>query len=903
MTELRATVRLQLNHTFDFLTATEHVPYFAALGLSHVYLSPIAMARPGSMHGYDVINPMTVNPELGGEPALAKFVQTLHTHGMGAILDIVPNHMAADVANPWWNDVLAMGRASRYAHYFDIDWHAPHTEGKLWLPILTAPLEQVLANGELRLERHVGGTTIALGVAGMKLPVSEQSLRLLFDMAGRVLPRYRLSADAVDAVRLAMQDEDSREHIDGAIAQLHTDKAMMRRFIDLQHYRLAWWRSASQVVNYRRFFDIDSLVALAMERDDVFDAVHALPLRLIREGLIDGLRIDHIDGLAQPRDYLRKLRLRADRAARVDPRQMARRITLHVEKILAHDEMLREDWPVDGTTGYDFMNQVSALQHDAQGHAELAAAWTSVSGRSKHFDKEEHLARRTLLASSLATDLARCVRAFERYIADTPEHGDLTPLALQQALAEILEQMPVYRTYLNTGSASDEDRRTLEHVFERAMKDGDPDGSAYRAFLRQYLLETKTRWLNTLSQRRHLQIARRLFEQLATTLNAKAVEDTAFYRYGVLLSRNEVGSDPRVFAIPPRRFHAMMQQRATAWPRALLATATHDHKRGEDVRARLAVVSERARWYVDQASRWLAEFDRPNRPSHGAVWMLLQTVVAAWPLGMTCDDEAGLRSFAERVEQWFLKAEREAKLHTRWTTHNPAYEEACKTTVRDILLSPRYEHLRRDIHDAARSLDAPGALNGLVAATLRLTAPGVPDMYQGTEYWDQSLVDPDNRRSVDYAMRTATFDGNLLPDELLASYRNGVIKQQLIHRLLRVRRRRPELFIRGGYEPLEVTGWRREHVLAFIRRYERHQLLVAVPRLCAAGMTNDDRPMVDKDFWDDTAVACPDDDGACTFTDLFTHRTHQGVAQGLPARVLFAEWPVAVLISESWEGR
>jgi len=900
MTDLRATVRLQLNHEFDFLTAAEHVPYLAALGLSHVYLSPIAMARAGSMHGYDVIDPMIVNPELGGEPALAKFVQTLHTHGMGAILDIVPNHMAADVANPWWNDVLAMGRGSPYAHYFDIDWHAPDTDGKLWLPILAVPLDQAIARGEIQLERHVGGTTIALAVAGMKLPISEHSMRLLFDLADRVLPRFRNATDAIDAVRLALQEESTREPIDRAIAQVHTDKTLLRRFLDLQHYRLAWWRSGSQVVNYRRFFDIDSLVALAMERDEVFDAVHALPLRLIREGMIDGLRIDHVDGLNQPRDYLRKLRLRVDRAARVDPRQMARRITLHVEKILAHDESLRQEWPVDGTTGYDFMNQVGALQHDARGHAELAEAWAALSGRSKLFSDEERKARRAMLASSLATDFARCVRAFERYVADTPEHGDLTPLALQQALGEILEQMPIYRTYLGTGTASDEDRHTLEHVFERAMKDGPPEHVAHRAYLRQYLLETKARWLNTLSQRRHLQIARRLFEQLSASLNAKAVEDTAFYRYGVLLSRNEVGSDPRVFSLEPRRFHSLMQQRASEWPRALLATATHDHKRGEDVRARLAVLSERARWFVDQASRWLAELDGPNRPTPGALWMLLQTVLGAWPLDLRWDDEAGLRAFAKRIEQWFLKAEREAKLQTRWTAPNASYEDACTATVRDLLTGSRYAALRRSVHDAAHSLDAAGALNSLAAVTLRLTVPGVPDLYQGTDYWDQSLVDPDNRRPVDYAARRATFDGNLLPEQLLADYRSGVIKQQAIHRLLRVRKRFPELFLRGSYEPLEVIGWRREHVLAFMRRNERHRLLVAVPRLCAAGLPQDDRPLVDKEFWGDTAVICARDDGACTFTDLFTHRTHQGGSQGLPARMLFSEWPVAVLISESY---
>jgi len=897
MNELRATVRLQLNHTFDFLAAAEHVPYFAALGLSHVYLSPIAMARPGSLHGYDVINPMIVNPELGGEPALARLIQTLHTHGMGAILDIVPNHMAADVANPWWNDVLAMGRASRYAHYFDIDWHAPHTNGKLWLPILAVPLEQALARGELQVERHIGGTTLALGVPGTKLPISEQSLRLLFDLAGHTLPRSKTTTDAIDAVRLAMQDENLHAPVDRAIHQLHQDKTLMRQFLDLQHYRLAWWRSGNQVINYRRFFDIDSLVALATERDDVFDAVHALPLRLIREGMIDGLRIDHVDGLAHPRDYLRKLRLRADRAARTDPRQPVRRITLHVEKILAHSETLRDEWPVDGSTGYDFMDQVGALLHDSQGHAELARAWEALSGRSKHFGEEERAARRQMLETSLATDLARCMRALIRYVADTPEAGDITPWALQRALSELLEQMPVYRTYLGSGTVSDEDRHTLEHVFERAMKDGDPDLVTHRAHLRQYLLETKARWLNTLSERRHLQMARRLFEQLSTTLNAKAVEDTAFYRYGVLLSRNEVGSDPRIAAIDAHRFHAIMQQRVDAWPRSLLATATHDHKRGEDVRARLAVLSERAPWFVDQASRWLCELEGPNRPSPGASWMLLQTLLGAWPLNLHADDENGLHAFAERIEQWLLKAEREAKLHTRWTTPNPVYEEACKATVRDLLVSSRYEHLRRDIYAAARSLDAAGALNGLAATTLRLTAPGVPDLYQGADYWDQSLVDPDNRRPVDYAARRASFDGNLLPEQLLAEYRNGVIKQQLIHRLLRARRRWPELFLRASYEPLQVTGWRRNHVVAFLRRHESHLLLVAVPRLCADGMVNDDRPMVDKDFWGDTTVAFPVNDGACTFTDLFTHRAHQGDPQGLPAQTLFSDWPVAVLIA------
>lgn len=899
MSELRATVRLQLHRGFDFLAAAEQVPYYAALGISHLYLSPIAMARPGSMHGYDVIHPMIVNPELGGENALRELSQALHTHGMGAILDIVPNHMAADVANPWWNDVLAQGRASPYAHYFDIDWNAPDAEGKLWLPLLDAPLEQVMARGELAIERHVGGTTLALNVPGARLPLSEQSLRLLFNVAGHVLPRFKSTLEATDAVRLAMQEASTQAQIDQAIATIHADKPLMRRFLDVQNYRLSWWRSASQAINYRRFFDIDSLVALAMERNDVFDAVHALPLRLVREGVIDGLRIDHIDGLTQPREYLRKLRLRADRAVRVDTRHKGQRVTLHVEKILAHEERLREDWPVDGSTGYDFMHHVSALQHDSHGCAALTDAWEAFSGRSRHFGHEEQLARRALLAGSLAADLSRCVRAFHRYVMGTPEGGDFTPLALRHALSEVLEHMPVYRTYLGSGGVSAEDQRWLEYAFEHSTRAGDPDRLPHRAYLRHYLLETEPKRLATLSQRRHLQTARRLFEQLSTTLNAKAVEDTGFYRYGALLSRNEVGSDPRICAIDPAHFHTLMQERAKQWPRSLLATATHDHKRGEDVRARLAVLSERAAWFVEQAHTWRAQLGDRALPSRGTQWMLLQTLLAAWPLGMAADDAPGLHAFAERIVDWLLKAEREAKLHTRWTTPDTGYEEACKTLVHDILLEASYTSLRQDIHAAARSLDAAGALNSLAAVTLRLTVPGVPDLYQGTDYWDQSLVDPDNRRAVDYGARRASFDGNAPLEQLLAHYRDGVIKQQLIHRLLRVRKRWPALFLQATYEPLEVTGPRREHVVAFVRRQDSHLLVVAVPRLCAASVADTDLPLVPPGYWGDTTIACPADDGACTFTDLFTHRTLQGHPAGLPARTLFSGWPVAVLISES----
>ncbi|MDO1528807.1 malto-oligosyltrehalose synthase [Fulvimonas sp. R45] len=869
MTAPRATVRLQLNRDFDLAAAAAQVPYYAELGVSHVYLSPIAQARAGSSHGYDVTDPTVVNPELGGERALAMLSATLRAHGMGAILDIVPNHMAADVANPWWRDVLARGRGSRHAGWFDIDWDAPGTGGKLWLPWLDAPLEHVLRRGGLRLVRDAGKGRVGLAVNDGVLPVSAASLRLL-----------RAQAPPGGGARL-----------DRAIARTQSDPRLLRRVLELQHYRLAWWRSGSEVGNYRRFFDVGDLVALDMQRPEVFEAVHRLPLRLIAEGVLDGLRIDHVDGLAQPRAYLRKLRRRVDRAARGGVRP-ERRPVLYVEKILADGEELRADWLVDGDTGYAFMQQADAVLHDPAGRAPLEQAWQAFTGRAPGFGAEERRARRELLQGSLATDLARCVRAFARHVADTPERGDLTAPALRQALGELLEQLPAYRSYLGPVAARGADRAVLEHAFAQAARHGDPDHAQARAMLYRRLLDIAPCAL-PLAPRHRLREARQRFEQLSAALDAKAVEDTAFYRCGVLLSRNEVGSDPRHFALSVEDFHAAMQRRAQRWPDALSATATHDHKRGEDIRARLAVLGERAEWFVQRARAWQAALGA-ERPSGNAVWTLLQTVLAAWPPGMSSDDAPAVCRFAGRIERWLLKAEREAKQHTRWTSPDPAYEGTCRAAVERLLLA--HAGLRRELAEAARGLDAPGALNGLAAATLRLTAPGVPDLYQGTELWDLSLVDPDNRAPVDYAARRRSLDADASPAALLAGFRDGAVKQRLIRDVLRLRRDLPQLFARGDYRPLAVHGARRAHLLAFERRHGPCRLQVAVPRLCAHALAPD-RPLVAPAFWGDTRIAHAADAAPCTYVDLFTGRTHRPGPDGLPAGALLEGWPVAVLLS------
>ncbi|MBE1161814.1 malto-oligosyltrehalose synthase [Dyella acidiphila] len=895
MTALRATVRLQLRREFDFAAATAQVPYFAALGLSHIYMSPIATARPGSTHGYDVIDPLTVNPELGGETGLAALVDALHAHAMGAILDIVPNHMAADLGNVWWADVLANGESSAYATYFDIEWDAPDTGGKLWLPWLEQPLQQALDHRRLTLERRVDGNAAGVALDGNVLPLSAGSLEWLCQRGGIALPPPDAGHTRFERIRHALQNAAAQHAFDRALREVDHDPALMHQLLEQQHYRLAWWRSGDQLLNYRRFFDIDGLAALRMERDEVFEAVHALPLRLIENGSIDGLRIDHIDGLSQPGHYLRRLRERMDQAAQHGPQ---RHVSLYVEKILAADESLPLDWPVDGSTGYDFMRQVESLQLDPGSYAVLCRAWARSTGRPADFAAEENAARRQLLRTSLVSELARCTRAFCRYFADTAAHGDITAQALHYALTDVLAGMPVYRSYLGDGHFTGIDRRVLQHAFAQAELDGEPHYAPIRALLQQPLLDADEHSLPP-AQAEHLHLARQRFEQLSTVLAAKAVEDTAFYRYGPLLSRNEVGGAPGHKQPEPMSWHAAMRQRAIRWPRSLLATATHDHKRGEDVRARLQALGEKPREFADRVHAWSNELGERSRLPYGVLWMLLQTVLAAWPLELAEDDLPAMRQFADRITEWLRKAQREAKLHTRWTCPDTSYEAACAELVEDLLLSAPYVSLRRKLRHAAHELDAPGAMNGLVATALRLTVPGVPDLYQGTEYWDQSLVDPDNRHTPDYAARAASLEQAAEPVELLCDYRSGAVKQQLIYRLLQLRKAWPELFSHGAYLPVAVTGAQRKHVVAFVRQHGERRLLVVAPRLCARHMDGSGLPLPNVSFWKNTRARTVDDDAACTFIDLFTYKKHGLEPMGWNIAELLADWPLAVLIPAS----
>lgn len=856
MRKLLGTARLQLHRGFDLHAAAAQVPYYARLGISHLYLSPIATARAGSTHGYDVVDPAAINPELGGEAAFMALAEALHRHGMGAIVDIVPNHMAADTANPWWRDVLEQGRGSRYADYFDIEWDAPATGGRLWLPVLGDRLDVLLSRGELSLSQDASGDW-ELAYGQQRFPLSPQS-------------RQWLRGD-------------------------NPTPDMLRRVLDMQHYRLAWWRSSRDTINYRRFFDIDGLVALAMNRADVFDAVHALPLRLLAQGLIDGLRIDHVDGIARPRWYLRRLRRAMDEARRT--RGDDAPAYLYVEKILASQETLPSAWPVDGSTGYDFMDRVSALLHDAAGQPALAHYWQRRSGRDVSFRQEEQRARHEWLEGGLRPDLERCIRQWRCYLSELPEYGDLTEAAVERAIMQWLERLDVYRTYLGPDKPSRADRNALLQAFERADAEASPDDRDARAWLRRQLLEIDLRMLMP-PQRRRLRRARQRLEQLAAPLNAKAAEDTAFYRYGVLLSRNEVGSHPEQFTLSIDGFHRAMEQRAKRAAASLSATATHDHKRGEDTRARLAVLSEDPSRWTACFDRWIEELQQQAPGPHAAdVLMLLQTTLAAWPLDLIDDDES-LAAYGERLETWWIKALREARLRTCWTTPDIRYEARAQALVRRLFGDPAMAGLREAIGHAAHELDVPGALNGMVMTTLRLTAPGIPDLYQGTEFWDLSLVDPDNRRDPDYAARDASLGAVTDATALLADFRSGAIKQTLIAALLALRRLAPELMRHGDYRPCRITGPAIGHALAFERRYRDDRLLVAVPRLCAGWLTQAVVPQVPTACWGDAALLVSDDIRQRDLVNVLTNQTLPSMTeQTWQLSNLWTTWPVAVLLA------
>jgi (1->4)-alpha-D-glucan 1-alpha-D-glucosylmutase len=806
VTDLRATYRVQLHAGFTFDDAAALAPYLAELGVSHLYCSPYLQAAPGSTHGYDVVDHHRVNAELGGDAAHARMTAALRDHGIGQVLDIVPNHMATSGRNnAWWWDVLENGPASRYASYFDIDWDPPERKliAQVLVPILGDHYGRVLENGELTL-LHIGGS-FTIRYHEHELPVSPRSVDdVLMRAADRVhsdemaslatafgrLPHALLTdRDSVlerhrdkEVLRQRLEDLCAADPavaaaVDEEVKAVNDDVDVLDGLLDRQNYRLAFWRTAGRELDYRRFFDITTLVALRTEEEHVFDDTHELVLKLVADGVVEGLRVDHVDGLRDPAAYLTRLRSAVGPSTHV----VVEKILLEREEREGRrGERLRSSWPVEGTSGYDFLASVNTLLHDPAGEAAMTSLYERFTGTATDLRELEYAAKHEVMRTVLAADVERLTAQFAVVAEGHRRYRDHTRTELRDALREVIAGFDVYRTYVVGGFPVDpEDVEVVSRAVERAVAarpDVDPELFGFVGDLLTLRYPGAA----------EVELAER-FQQVSAPVMAKAVEDTTFYRYLRLVSLNEVGGSPAVFGCPVSAFHE--RRVAERDGRSLLATSTHDTKRSEDVRARLAALPEVRGPWADVVGRWSARFALSG-VDRATEYLLYQTLVGAWPLS------------ADRVRAYLEKATKEAKVHTSWIDAVPDYDARVAAFVDRVMGDEAFVADLEEFLTTTGLVDA-GRWNSLLQTALKLTCPGVPDIYQGTELDDLSLVDPDNRRPVDYELRRRLVHEGTAP------------KLSLIRTLLHLRRDRPELFV--GYEPLEVVGPDAERVVAFSR--------------------------------------------------------------------------------------
>lgn len=874
----RCTYRVQLRPGFGFREAAGIVPRLADLGVSHLYLSPCFEAVPGSTHGYDVIDPARVRGELGGEEGFRALADTTKRHGMGLLLDIVPNHMAIDPGDRWWWDVLENGRSSLHALSFDVSWDPPEPRLKelILVPILADHYGRELERGALRLERD--DRRIVLRHLDRYLPIAPETLDAVLAPLAERLGSPELARLARDAVALpdltgASRDERLARHrakeallarlatlcgdddvaaaIDREIARLNGDIDALDGLLRRQHYRVAHWRTAAREVDYRRFFDVSELVALRVEDPDVFDAVHARVVGWLRDGTIDGVRVDHVDGLRDPRGYLERLRAAAGEGA-----------WIVVEKILHHDERLRAAWPVQGTTGYETADLLSRLFVDPAGVPSLTDAYHAFTGERRSFAEIAHEAKQEVLRGPLAADVERVtallVRACERH----RRQRDHTRDELRQAVRELAAGLAAYRTYASARTGGDEeDRRWLDGAVGIVRRRRPEIDAELLRFIRSVVLfEVRGDVESEFALR---------FQQLTAPAMAKGVEDTAFYRYARLLALNEVGSDPGRTHASLEELHRAGRDRLARWPLALVPGSTHDTKRSDDVRARITLLAEMPEQWAAAVRRWSAHNERHRTggvPDREMELHLYQTLVGAHPLPL------------DRALAYMEKAAREAQRGTSWTAPDDRYERALGDFVRGALADPVFTAA---LDAFAAPLVRHGRTSSLSRMLLRLTVPGVPDIYQGEEVWDLSLVDPDSRRPVDHELRrrlARELEG-LPPGAILARSDEGLPKLHVVRTALRVRAERPEAFASGAYAPLAVEGERSEHAVAFARADE---VAVVAPRLVLR-LAGD---------WRGTTVRLPDGE----WCERMTGAPRRGGA--VPLADLLRSFPVALLTRE-----
>jgi (1->4)-alpha-D-glucan 1-alpha-D-glucosylmutase len=950
-----ATYRVQFHASFTFEHATAIVEFLHALGISHCYASSYLRAVPGSLHGYDVADPAQLNPEIGNAETYAAWIDALRARGMGHIIDLVPNHMGiARSANPWWQDVLENGPSSRYATVFDIDWHPLKHElaNKVLLPILGGAYGEMLERQEMRLEYDAG--SFRLRYHEHVLPIAPGTYdRILRLDADHLLDQ--IGADSDDGVEFlsiitAIGHLPGRDALEPArLAERHREKEVIKRrlaaltarsprvlahvqravtvfngtqgdagsfdhlddLLAAQAYRAAHWRVAAEEINYRRFFDINELAAIRMEDRAVFDLVHRFVFELLKRGCVDGFRIDHVDGLHDPGDYLHRLQARA-RDVRPDLYAEDRPLYVVVEKILGFGEPL-PDWPVQGTSGYDFLAMLNGVFVDRHNEAALNEAYERFTRLRVPFREIAYRGKQLILRVSMASELNVLAYHLNRFSERNRHYRDFTLNSLTQAMREIIACFPVYRTYVNEREAgvSERDRAYVERAVSEAKRRNPNRPPAVYDFVRDLLLK-RADYIPETERPEHMRLVGK-FQQVTSPVTAKGIEDTALYIYNRLLSLNEVGGEPDHFGVAPEALHGWLAQRAAQWPHGLSATSTHDTKRSEDVRARLNVLSELPGAWKQAATRWAranrrarTTVDGQSYPSRNEEYLLYQTLAGSWPLEPM--DAEGERRYLDRITAYMLKAMREAKVFTSWLNPSEPHELAMTRFV-EAVLSPANMAFRDDFVGFQRRIAAYGIYNSLAQLALKIAAPGVPDFYQGTELWDFSLVDPDNRRPVDYRRRhdlLKELDDALaregrctVASRLAAGVFDDRVKLYTTMTMLRFRRERHELFAFGGYEPLAFDGARREHLFGFVRRHADAAALIVVPRLVATLLPDPDVGPLGNRVWGGTRVLLEGGGLRARYTNVLTGQSvavHDDEDRAfLLASEIFEHFPVALL--------
>ncbi|HEX2256026.1 MAG TPA: malto-oligosyltrehalose synthase [Afifellaceae bacterium] len=894
----RATYRLQFRSGMDFDRAAALAPYLAELGISHLYASPIFYATPGSTHGYDVADFNAIEPEIGGPEGFDRLHEALQNNGIGLILDFVPNHMGASAHNPWWRSVLEWGRDSHYADHFDIDWQAP----KLIVPALGKPYGQALADGELGLAFGHDDGGVSFTYYELRLPLTPPSCaRILVQLEDEPFPdlarRFAVSTpETAEELKLELAETARDKRLAGlveeAIAAIVADHDALHGLHEAQAWRLAYWRAARETLTYRRFFEISDLVGVRVERPAVFEDAHRLLLQLVGEGRVHGIRLDHIDGLADPKGYLERLQA----AIGGDEPYY-----LIIEKILGHGEPLRPSWPIAGTTGYEFISALAGLFTDPAGEAPATEAYEAFLGGSVDYRRLVGETKRRILARNLAAELDVLkdqAHALAQLDSMTRDFGADT---LRRAILEFATALPVYRTYVHVDGADETDRAVIDRATEVAKATREVEDEEAIEFIRRLLL---LEFADPEHLPAALEFATR-FQQTTGPVMAKALEDTVFYRFNRMAALNEVGGEPDVFGAPLEAFHQAMRARLSEQPFGLLATATHDTKRGEDARARLYCLTEMPAAWGAAVARWAgmnqegrAVLEETPAPEPELEWLFYQTLAGAWPPDLQPDDAEALGGLAERMTSYIIKAAREAKLHTSWTAPYAEYEAALEAFVAAALDPARSGPFLRDFAETCRPLFVAGALVSLSQLPVKLAAPGVPDIYQGTELWDLSLVDPDNRRPVDFEPRASLLDriGNADPVELVGDWRSARLKMRLLAAGLRLRAEAPELFANGDYLPLEAEGAEAGRVVAFARTHEGKALVLVAPRLVLPLLEGCETPHVPDERWGDAAVRLPEALRRRDWRDAVTGQSHS-FDEAIPVAAALGRFPVALLMS------